>query len=108
MGANVDKNSVMNDIRLITSDIDNLASQHSLATLDHKVKQRQGLLELLFSKFSDSLTSSDLKLLNEIKNSSSQLLAKMEVDKIQRGDEIIKHKNKGSRIRLYTNIAKHK
>ncbi|MFT6975157.1 MAG: hypothetical protein ACJA0E_001150, partial [Bermanella sp.] len=36
------------------------------------------------------------------------LLNKMESAKLNRGDEIIKHKSKGNRIRLYTSIAKQK
>lgn len=85
-----------------------LSREGSLATLDHKVNQRQSLIEALFEQFSDSLSQDDLDKLTIILDESSQLIKKMQLAKVNRGNEIIKNKSKGNRIRLYTSIAKQK
>lgn len=104
----MDKSALLSEITLLSQSIERLASKDSLATLDHKINQRQKLIEALFSQFKDQLNTDDITLLKSIKKSSSNLLDKMESAKLNRGDEIIKHKTKGNRIRLYTSIAKQK
>ncbi|MFT6326473.1 MAG: hypothetical protein ACJAYK_001457 [Crocinitomicaceae bacterium] len=107
-GTNVDKSGLLSEIKSLTQSIDQLANKDSLATLDHKIKQRQLLIESLFNKYKDELSSNDIVVLKAIQHSTSGLLNKMESAKLNRGDEIIKHKSKGNRIRLYTSIAKQK
>lgn len=85
-----------------------LSREGSLATLDHKINQRQALIETLFEQYSESLLDHDIEKLKAILDESSQLIETMQLAKLNRGDEIIKHKNKGNRIRLYTSIAKQK
>jgi hypothetical protein len=104
----VDKSGLLSEIKLLSQSIDRLASKDSLATLDHKINQRQKLIESLFNNYKDQLNADDITLLKSIKKSASSLLGKMESAKLNRGDEIIKHKTKGNRIRLYTSIAKQK
>ena len=107
-GISVDKSALLVEIQSITESIDQLAGKDSLATIDHKIKQRQILLESLFSQYSADLTTDDLVQLKSIQQNAISLLNKMESAKINRGDEIIHHKSKGKRIRLYTSIAKQK
>ena len=98
----------MGNIQKLTVDIRELSSLDSLATLDHKLNERQKLLVNLFDSFQGDLNSDDLSFLKTIQEETSKLLGKMECEKIDKGDELIKHKTKGNRIRLYTNIAKQK
>ena len=104
----MDKSGLLSEIKLLSQSIDRLASKDSLATLDHKINQRQKLIESLFNNYKDQLNADDITLLKSIEKSASSLLGKMESAKLNRGDEIIKHKTKGNRIRLYTSIAKQK
>jgi hypothetical protein len=104
----VDKSGLLSEIKLLSQSIDRLASKDSLATLDYKINQRQKLIESLFNNYKDQLNTDDITLLKSIKKISLSLLDKMESAKLNRGDEIIKHKTKGHRIRLYTSIAKQK
>jgi hypothetical protein len=107
-GSKVDKLAMLVEIQLITESIDQLAGKDSLATVDHKIKQRQVLLESLFDQHTAELTPDDLDQLISVQKSSASLLSKMESAKIHRGNEIIHNKSKGKRIRLYTTIAKQK
>jgi len=104
----VNKTALMNDISSLTDSIDQLVSKESLATLDHKIKQRQTLIEHLFDVYGSELNQDDMAILEKIRQSSAGLLKDMESSKMDKSDEIIQHKNKRSRIRLYTNIAKQK
>ena len=104
----MDKNSLIGNIQKLTVDIRELSSLGSLATLDHKLNERQKLLVNLFDSFQGDLNKDDLSFLKTIQEETSKLLGKMESEKIDKGDELIKHKTKGNRIRLYTNIAKQK
>lgn len=104
----MEKNVLINEIRAISLSIDKLASENSLATLDHKLKERQKKLESLFNAHSSELTDDDLECLKSISDTAKKLLARMELEKTDKAVEIIKHKNKGNRIRLYTTIAKQK
>lgn len=104
----MNKISLMKDISSLTESIDQLVSKKSLATLDHKIKQRQAAIENLFDHYASDLNQQDMVVLDKIRQSSGQLLKEMESSKEDKGDQIIKQKNKGNRIRLYTNIAKQK
>ena len=104
----MDKNSLLDHIQKLTADIRELSSLDSLATLDHKLNERQNLLVNLFDSFQGDLNNDDMSFLKSIQEETSILLSKMESEKIDKGDELIKHKTKGNRIRLYTNIAKQK
>ena len=99
---------MINNIDGLSESITKLSREGSLATLDHKVNQRQALIETLFEQYSESLLDNDIEKLKAILVESSQLIETMQLAKLNRGDEIIKHKNKGNRIRLYTSIAKQK
>lgn len=104
----MDKNSLIDNIQKLTVDIRELSSLDSLATLDHKLNERQNLLVNLFDSFQADLNNDDMSFLKSIQEETSILLSKMESEKIDKADELIKHKTKGNRIRLYTNIAKQK
>lgn len=104
----MDKNTLIGNIQKLTLDIGELSSLDSLATLDYKLKERQKLLVTLFDSFKAELSQGDLILLKSIQKESQSLLSRVESKKIDKGNELIKHKSKGNRIRLYTNIAKQK
>ena len=104
----MDKYLLIDEIREISLSIDKLAAEKSLATLDHKLKGRQKKLELLFDLFASELSIDDLDFLKSISNTATQLLTRMKSEKSDKAVEIIKHKNKGNRIRLFTTIAKQK
>lgn len=95
-------------IQQLESDIQTLAKEKSLATLEHKLNQRQSALEVLFSQFMDDIDQQDLTFLKQIQKSSGDLITDMQNSKHQKTQEIIKYKNTGKRIRLYTNIAQQK
>lgn len=104
----MNKTALMKDISSLTASIDQLVSKESLATLDYKIKQRQALIENLFDEYASELNQDDMLILDKIRQSSGHLIKVMESSKEHKSDQIIKHKNKGKRIRLYTNIAKQK
>jgi len=104
----LNKQKLINSIDGLSESITMLSREGSLATLDHKINQRQALIETLFEQYSESLLDHDIEKLKAILDESSQLIETMQLAKLNRGDEIIKHKNKGNRIRLYTSIAKQK
>jgi hypothetical protein len=85
-----------------------LAKKESLATLNHKVDQRQLLIEALFEQYSGALNVSEIQMLKAILVDTNQLIKKMESAKLNKRNRIIEHKNKGKRIHLYTSIAKQK
>jgi len=102
------KDDVITYIQDIEQDIVKHAKEKSLATLEHKLRLRQQALEHLFGNFIAQINQNDLNLLREIQAQSQSLLNEMEEHKDQKGDEIIKYKNTGKRIRLYTDIAQQK
>lgn len=89
-------------------DIQRLAIEKSLATLDHKLSQRQKVLEYLFSTFIEQLNENDIQYLQSIQKKSHAFIEEIESNKYEQSQEIIKYKNTGKRIRLYTDIAQHK
>lgn len=104
----MNKVSLMKEISSLTDSINQLVSKKSLATLDHKIKQRQEIIESVFDHYASELNQDDMAVLESIRQTSGQLITEMESSKDDKSEQIIKHKNKGSRIRLYTNIAKQK
>jgi hypothetical protein len=102
------KQQALDNILALEADIQQLAQEHSLATLEHKLKMRQQALECLFSHFMEDINQNDLTVLKEIQVKSQTMLADMQVNKQEKGEEIIKYKNTGKRIRLYSDIAQHK
>ncbi len=102
------KQSIMAHLISLEMEIQKLAQDHSLATLEHKLKQRQDVLEHLFSQFLDEINNDDMKVLKDIQAQSQALIEEMQASKHDKSQEIIKYKNTGKRIRLYTDIAQHK
>lgn len=80
----------------------------SPATLDHLLKQRQSLIEQLFSSYNDQLTDADIELLQAILNNTQDLEKEIDKERDKKGDELIQHKKTPNRMRLYTRIAQHK
>jgi len=102
------KQKALNYLNDLESEIQRLVSEKSLATLEHKLKQRQDALEYLFAHFIAEINDKDLLFLKTIQQKSHSLIDEMQAHLHERSDEIIKYKNTGKRIRLYTNIAQQK
>ena len=102
------KQHAIDDLLAIEADIQKLAQQGSLATLEHKLNARQKKLEYLFEHFMAQIEQSDLTLLKEIQLKSQTMLQSMQETKQEKTEEIIKYKNTGKRIRLYSDIAQQK
>lgn len=92
----------------LEQEIQQLAQAHSLATLEHKLKIRQNALEFLFANFMTDINQDDLVLLREIQAKSQAMLQDMQNNKQNKSEQIIKYKNTGKRIRLYSDIAQQK
>ncbi|EAT12522.1 hypothetical protein HF888_12110 [Bermanella marisrubri] len=80
----------------------------SPATLDHLLKQRQSLIEELFSKYQNDLDNTDLELLSAILESTQALEKEIDEVRNKKGNELIKHKKIPNRMRLYTRISQNK
>ena len=104
----LNKQQAIDDLVAIEVDIQKLAQQGSLATLEHKLNTRQKKLEYLFEHFMAQIEQADLTLLKEIQLKSQQMLQSMQETKQEKTEEIIKYKNTGKRIRLYSDIAQQK
>lgn len=102
------KQQAMDDLMALEADIQNLAKEQSLATLEHKLSMRQRALEYLFTHFKTEITQGDLAQLKEIQLQSQTMLQAMQDTKQEKSEEIIKYKNTGKRIRLYSDIAQQK
>ena len=102
------KQHAIDDLLEIEADIQKLAQQGSLATLEHKLNARQKKLEYLFEHFMAQIEQADLTLLKEIQLKSQQMLQSMQETKQEQTEEIIRYKNTGKRIRLYSDIAQQK
>jgi hypothetical protein len=108
MQAPKNKQQAMDDLMALEADIQHLAQEKSLATLEHKLSLRQQALEYLFAHFMTDITQADLTLLKEIQLKSQTMLQAMQDTKQEKSEEIIKYKNTGKRIRLYSDIAQQK
>lgn len=102
------KQDALTYIESLELEIQQLAQEKSLATLEHKLTQRQKALEIIFGQYMAQINQSDIALLKSIQEKSQKMLSEMQTDKDEKGEEIIKYKNTGKRIRLYTDIAQHK
>lgn len=102
------KEDAISYIQSLEQEIQILAQEKSLATLEHKLQLRQKALEYLFENFMEQINQSDLSLLKSIQQESQTLLDQMQQHKHDQSEEIIKYKNTGKRIRLYTDIAQQK
>ena len=102
------KQQALDNLIALEQDIQQLAQQRSLATLEHKLKMRQQALEYLFAHFMKEINQDDLTLLKEIQLTSQEMLQQMQANKEEKGAQIIKYKNTGKRIRLYSDIAQQK
>jgi len=102
------KQKTLNALHQLEMEIQRLVSEKSLATLEHKLKQRQETLEYLFSHFIEQINDQDLTFLKTIQHKSHAMLDEMQGHLTTQSDEIIKYKNTGKRIRLYTDIAQQK
>jgi len=102
------KQSTMAYLISLEEDVQKLAQEHSLATLEHKLKLRQETLEYLFGQFLDEINNEDMQVLKDIQAKSQALIEEMQSSKHDKSQEIIKYKNTGKRIRLYTDIAQQK
>ena len=102
------KQQAIDDLMAIETEIQKLAQEGSLATLEHKLNARQKKLEYLFENFMAQIEQADLTLLKEIQLKSQNMLQTMQESKQKKSEEIIKYKNTGKRIRLYSDIAQQK
>ena len=102
------KQQALDHVLALEANIQVLAKENSLATLEHKLKLRQDALEYLFEHFTDDITQADVAKLKDIYAASQTMLENMELNKQEKSEEIIKYKNTGKRIRLYSDIAQQK
>lgn len=102
------KQQALDRVLGLETEIEYLAKANSLATLEHKLKVRQEALEALFSNFMKEINQDDMQVLKDIQVKNQILLEKMQANKQEKGEEIIKYKNTGKRVRLYSDIAQHK
>ncbi|MGR6874900.1 hypothetical protein ACU6U9_22030 [Pseudomonas sp. HK3] len=102
------KQQALDHVLALEGDIQKLAQAHSLATLEHKLKMRQQALEFLFEHFLADINQDDLILLKDIQVKSQNMLETMQENKHEKSEKIIKYKNTGKRIRLYSDIAQQK
>ncbi|MFY0700406.1 MAG: hypothetical protein JXR04_06265 [Bermanella sp.] len=102
------KQQALDHLIKLEQDIQQLAQAHSLATLEHKLKIRQNALEFLFANFMTQINQDDLALLKDIQSKSQAMLQDMQNNKQDKSEQIIKYKNTGKRIRLYSDIAQQK
>ncbi|GAA6134907.1 hypothetical protein NBRC116188_16970 [Oceaniserpentilla sp. 4NH20-0058] len=102
------KEDAISYIQNLEQEIQLLAHEKSLATLEHKLQQRQKALEYLFENYMAQINQTDLDFLKSIQEESHTLLDQMQQHKHEQSEEIIKYKNTGKRIRLYTDIAQQK
>ena len=100
------KEKLMLKLKSLGEDIDALSDESSLATLDHKLVVRQGVLESLFCQHKSSLNNYDLDFIKNIMVKNKTLLNTMEKNKSLKSNAIIKSKNSGKRVKIYTSIAK--
>ena len=88
------KQQAIDDLMAIETEIQKLAQEGSLATLEHTLNAQ--------------IEQTDLILLKEIQLKSQKMLQTMQESKQEKTKEIIKYKNTGKRIRLYSDIAQQK
>ncbi len=107
---NSQKNKIADFQRLsiLNEEIQTLADESSLATLDHKLVLRQELLEFIFSTYKDEFTPEDVAFLNGLKIKNKQLLAIMQRNKESKEAEIITRKSSRKGAGIYNIISRHK
>lgn len=102
------KQQALMSIMELTQEIDGLSDGSSLATLDHKIKKRHEFLLSFFDQYIDDINPDEMKMLQGIQRQTSTLVDVMHTQKNERGNELLKSKRTGTRMKLYTSIAKQK
>ena len=102
------KAELFTQINILCEEIELLFDKNGLATLDHKLKNRQELLEELMSNYSSDLDESELDLLHKIHDQVQLDIERMSELFKEKEKEILQRKRSGKRMNLYTTIARQK
>ena len=102
------KQEALNSIMQLTQEIEKLSDGSSLATLDHKVKKRHECLLSFFDQYIDDINPDELNMLQSIQQQTTTLLETMNKKKHETSSELVNSKRTGTRMKLYTTIAKQK
>lgn len=102
------KSELFSNLQSLCQEIETLFEKDGLATLDHKLKARQELLEALLSEYGSDLTQKEMDLLRKIHEQVTVDIQRMSVSLKEKEKEILERKRSGKRMNIYTNIARQK
>jgi hypothetical protein len=102
------KSELFSNLQSLCQEIETLFEKDGLATLDHKLKTRQELLETLLSEYGSDLTQKETDLLRHIHEQVTVDIQRMSVSLKEKEKEILERKRSGKRMNIYTDIARQK
>ncbi len=108
MNSQKNKTADFQRLSILNEEIQTLADESSLATLDHKLVLRQELLEFIFSTYKDEFTEEDMAFLSGLKLNTKKLLTIMTRNKESKESEIITRKSSKKGAGIYNIISRHK